>query len=189
MFLGNILLRPPERVLVVFFSAQRLIIILKLRSRPRGKNAFHIFVRNIQPSSEYSAQNNLRNHEIFKIFYDFTHFCYKKGTIFTFSGKYISFYQGFIRGFETFSKYAVLLYVFNGFPSDFLTETSSGQGAVAPEVFLRNISEVFCRKLFRKGLQIFFRLGSRGLWPDCMHRASGALIFQKHICVHHIIII
>ena len=95
------------------------------------------------------------NHEIFMNFHDFT--LLTKRQHFHVFGKCFSFYQGFIRAFETFSKYAVLLYVFNGVSSDFLTETSSGQGAVAPEIFLRNVSEVFCRKLFRKSCRKSFQ--------------------------------
>ena len=59
--------------------------------------------------------------------------------------------------FEIFSKYDVLLYVSNGFSSDFLTEASSGQGAVAPESFLRNLSEVLFQKIAQEKFSTEFK--------------------------------
>ena len=61
--------------------------------------------------------------------------------------------------FETFSKYAVLLYVFNGFSSDFLTEASSGQGAVAQGIFLGNPSEVLFQEIVQKRFSTEFKSG------------------------------
>ena len=96
-----------------------------------------------------SLRKKSENHETFMNLHDL-HTFHKKCNLFTFLERILFISPRFYKGFETFSKYAVLLYVVNSFHQislrKLLREKEPWHQKPSWEIFLRS----FFRRIFRK---------------------------------------